>query len=113
MGRNKNRVRGSDLKPYRRRLYKHGIAAETGWVCFFCEEKIWCGCQECANHEAPGTCSGQNSAGGKQATLDHKVARSAGGGNAITNFVLACGDCNFKKETKTVEEFKAELQARV
>lgn len=42
--------------------------------------------------------------------IEHKIPVSRGGRNDITNVVLACATCNFKKRTKTDEEFLEVLQ---
>jgi 5-methylcytosine-specific restriction endonuclease McrA len=41
---------------------------------------------------------------GKEATLDHVLPRSRGGGSSWTNIVLACRKCNGKKDNKTPKE---------
>jgi hypothetical protein len=43
----------------------------------------------------------------QEATKDHKLPQSRGGGNRIGNIVPACGDCNSKKGDMTAEEFQA------
>lgn len=44
-----------------------------------------------------------------RATVDHVIARDAGGSDDISNCVVSCVVCNTKKETKPVEQFLAEL----
>ena len=43
----------------------------------------------------------------RQATIDHKVPRSRGGGTHIENKVAACWRCNTLKSDMTDEEFRA------
>lgn len=42
-------------------------------------------------------------------TVDHVVPTSKGGGNALSNLMPACLDCNRLKGNLTVEEFRARL----
>jgi 5-methylcytosine-specific restriction endonuclease McrA len=37
--------------------------------------------------------------------LDHATPLSRGGDHSIDNLVPACGECNLKKGTKTMDEF--------
>lgn len=40
--------------------------------------------------------------------IEHMTPLSRGGRNDVSNICLACAPCNFKKHTKTAEEFKGE-----
>ena len=42
-----------------------------------------------------------------QATLDHKIPRSRGGGHTQDNLVLACLPCNMDRRVTPYERFKA------
>lgn len=43
--------------------------------------------------------------------LDHKVARAAGGGNAVDNLAMACKGCNARKGNRDVDTYLAALAA--
>jgi 5-methylcytosine-specific restriction endonuclease McrA len=48
--------------------------------------------------------------------IEHMIPRSRGGSDRISNLCLACGTCNQKKNTQTIQEFlkgKPELLARL
>lgn len=43
--------------------------------------------------------------------IDHKTPVSRGGSNDIANLQIACPTCNMKKQSKTHEEYMAQLRA--
>lgn len=45
------------------------------------------------------------SAAGTQRTVDHRLARSRGGSNALSNLVFACYACNQRKRDLPEDEF--------
>jgi len=42
-------------------------------------------------------------------TIDHLIARDAGGGNASANLVTACDRCNSRRQHKTLRAWLADL----
>lgn len=46
----------------------------------------------------------------KRRTVDHKVPLVRGGSHSISNLVMACGPCNFRKSARTAEEFMSLLE---
>lgn len=46
----------------------------------------------------------------RRVTIDHLLPLSRGGTNASENLVASCSRCNFRKNTKTAEEFSAVLE---
>lgn len=59
------------------------IGSRDGWFCHYCKVDL----------------------DTYDATTDHVIPRSKGGGNANTNRVLCCGACNQAKGDKDAEEF--------
>lgn len=45
--------------------------------------------------------------GGRQRTVDHRLAKGRGGSNRLTNLVFACRACNQRKGHRTEEDFVA------
>lgn len=41
--------------------------------------------------------------------IEHQIPRSKGGGNRLSNLVLACVECNHEKGDWTVEEYRGRL----
>ena len=48
----------------------------------------------------------------KDATIDHIVPRSKGGGSTWVNMVASCRDCNLSKGNRTPKEARMQLKAK-
>jgi hypothetical protein len=46
-------------------------------------------------------------------SLDHKIPRSRGGTNELTNLVVACRGCNSTKNAKTHQEFRRLMKTSI
>ena len=73
------------------------LAAAHAWRCWYC------GCQL-----TPPTSDASIKT---QVTRDHVVPRSKGGSSRSANLVAACRGCNNAKRAKSLEEYRATLQA--
>lgn len=47
--------------------------------------------------------------GMREATVDHRVPKSAGGHNSVKNYVLCCRGCNSRKASMPYADFMAML----
>ena len=65
------------------------IYARDGWAC------LWCGRRHV------------------QLTLDHFLARAAGGDNATGNLLTACSRCNSRRQDRPALTFAAELSGPI
>lgn len=81
------------------------LSERYGWNCFYCGKKLvpdgkWKEfCYSTDGHSftpIPGYGMPQ---------LDHILPSSRGGGNALDNLVLCCGQCNSRKNDRTPDEW--------
>ena len=106
-------------------------ARDGGWVCFYCDiplahedvgrvervqEESWdhCGCggrHDLVNEPCPATIFYTILPGFGSPEADHVIPRSAGGSDAISNRVLACGRCNNRKSDRPAVLLLLELAA--
>lgn len=84
-------------------------ARDGGWVCFYCSVPL----VDDLNPEhhvtwVEGEHTYRRSIEGRRwAEVDHVLPRSRGGSNNLVNLVLACGNCNNRKGSKTPGEWVA------
>lgn len=95
------------------------LGARDGWDCHYCGCALvylrshlvdWFASAEDNarnGHPAVDTHEWMPEHGRVFATTDHKVPRSRGGGDELSNLVLCCASCNSRKATKKYEEFVA------
>lgn len=70
----------------------HRIADAADWLCFYCHEPV--ACWQCTPEVH------------REATRDHVVPKSQGGGNRYENLVLACRRCNEERGDTEFEVFR-------
>lgn len=73
------------------------ILRRDGWRCWYC------------GVELPRSVSNLTEA----ATLDHVLPLSRGGTNAESNLVACCRQCNSRKKTRTLSEYRAYLGQQI
>lgn len=78
------------MTPKTKRTYKALLLNGRPWVeCHYCGQRIT----------------------SETLTFDHIIPRSLGGGNFISNLLLACQPCNGKRGNKPYAEFVAQVAA--
>jgi hypothetical protein len=80
----------------RRRAHLQRLLRRQKWRCYWCQIKV----MPYVAHGHP--C---------KATFDHLVTKSAGGGNALSNKVVACYACNQRRRDTDAETWAAQLAA--
>jgi 5-methylcytosine-specific restriction endonuclease McrA len=66
-----------------RAKYRTSLIRKYGSICFYCKTSV-----------------------DASAHIDHKVPIAKGGKHIITNFVLACMQCNQEKHAKDIDEYR-------
>jgi len=84
-----------------RLLLLYALAGREGWWCHYCRQPLI----------RPDYPPHEQDIGAVEAHVDHVVPRAHGGSDAFGNRVLACGDCNRRKGTRSYAEFVALIDA--
>lgn len=77
------------LSKSQRRMWR--LLNRHGWKCYYCHKRLLL----------------------RDATRDHKIPKSKGGGGGYKNLVPCCQKCNEEKADKPVKKYQKELRERV
>lgn len=98
----------SDMSRQKKKKIREELSSIHGWKCFYCgRDLIPDGGY--GKFLDPDSSSYVIPDGFYVPVLDHKIPRVRGGKNEVDNLVLACSECNGKKNDKTVDEYMRRL----